>query len=194
MERGMEQAKKRQISRDMQGAQEEDRGLAVEKRIRAGSICEKVLQLYRQNFYKWWPCASLYCENEKQVITNLHQHYENNWATKQVDNFTKKKWKSATTRRKKKGGALCGKKDSEDKNNNPEGRRGKGKQWAREKERMCTSPRSSLRATNTSIIPGALTPSMPEEVNCSHSASERSSKQELRKRERACCLSRRHLV
>lgn len=88
------------------------------------------------------------------------------------------------------------KKDSEDKNNNPEGRRGKGKQWAREKERMCTSPRSSLRATNTSIIPGALTPSMPEEVNCSHSASERSSKQELRKSEseRACCLSRRHLV
>lgn len=86
------------------------------------------------------------------------------------------------------------KKDSEDKNNNPEGRRGKAR--AREKERMCTSPRSSLRATNTSIIPDALTPSMPEEVNCSHSASERSSKQELRKREResACCLSRRHLV
>lgn len=49
----MGRAKKRQISRDMQGAQEEDRGLAVEKRIRAGSICEKVLQLYRQNFYKW---------------------------------------------------------------------------------------------------------------------------------------------
>lgn len=113
MERGMEQAKKRQISRDMQRAQEEDRGLAVEKHIRASSICEKVLQLYRQNFYKWWSCTSLYCENEKQVITNLHQYYENNWATKQVDNFTKKKWKSATTRRKKKkkkGGALCGKK------------------------------------------------------------------------------------
>lgn len=202
MERGMEQAKKRQISRDMQRAQEEDRGLAVEKHIRAGSICEKVLQLYRQNFYKWWSCTSLYCENEKQVITNLHQHYENNWATKQVDNFTKKKWKSATTRRKKKKKRRSAvwkkkkKKDSEDKNNNPEGRRGKGKQWAREKERMCTSPRSSLRATNTSIIPGALTPSMPEEVNCSHSASERSSKQELRKSEseRACCLSRRHLV
>lgn len=49
MERGMEWAKKRQISRDMQGAREEDRALAVEKRICAGSIWEKVLQLYRQN-------------------------------------------------------------------------------------------------------------------------------------------------
>lgn len=45
----MEWAKKRQISRDMQGAREEDRALAVEKRICAGSIWEKVLQLYRQN-------------------------------------------------------------------------------------------------------------------------------------------------
>lgn len=111
MERGMGRAKKRQISRDMQGAQEEDRGLAVEKRIRAGSICEKVWQLYRQNFYKWWSCASLYCDNEKQVIANLHQHYENNYELQNKSTISlKRNGSQQQQEEKERGGAPCGKK------------------------------------------------------------------------------------
>lgn len=67
---------------------------------------------------------------------------------------SEQKWKSATRRKKRGGACVKEKKYSRHKNKNPEGRGMKEMENIKKREKICSSsPVSSLRATNTSIIP-----------------------------------------
>lgn len=109
-------------------------------------------------------------------------HNENSYVGLQ-NRVSEEKWQSAT-RRKKRGGEECGKRQSEDKNKNPEGKRADGNGKCKERENLQRQSSEQPVCDQHLNHSWRLTPSPPEEVNCSHWPCERSSKHQPKVSER----------